>query len=97
MLQPLYLVLEDWKYAVKIGAPPIFTCTSILPVSCLNKVINDKILVQTLISKITEEGKTILELEAILEIRTKYMRNRAITKCLIKWKNLLVEEETLEE
>jgi len=44
--------------------PPIFQ------VSCLKKVINDKLLVQTILSKLDEEGKIILETEAIIETRT---------------------------
>jgi hypothetical protein len=42
-------------------------------VTCLNKVIGDKILVQTILLKINEKGKIILEPETILEIRIKWL------------------------
>jgi len=39
-------------------------------VSCLKKVIGDKLLVQTILEELDEEGKIILEPEAIMETRT---------------------------
>ena len=39
-------------------------------VSCLKKVIGEKLLVQTIFPKIDEEGKIILEPDAVTEIRT---------------------------
>jgi len=41
----------------------------------LNKVIENKILYQTILSKNDEEGKIILELETIVEIRIKKLKN----------------------
>jgi hypothetical protein len=38
-------------------------------VSCLKKVIGDKILAQTIFPKLEEEGKIILDLEAITDTR----------------------------
>jgi hypothetical protein len=42
-------------------------------VSFLNKVIENKIPVQTVLPEINEEGKIILELETILETRIKQL------------------------
>jgi hypothetical protein len=53
----------------------------------LKKVINDKILVQTILPNINEEGKIILKLKTI---------PGAIIEYLIKWKCLQVEEEMWE-
>ena len=39
-------------------------------VSCLKKVIGDKLLVQTILPELDEEGKIILEPEAVMETRT---------------------------
>jgi len=39
-------------------------------VSCLKKFIGDKLLVQTTLPEIDEEGKNILESEAVTETRT---------------------------
>jgi hypothetical protein len=43
--------------------------------SFLKKVIGDKILVQTILPDINEEGKIILELEIMLERRIKQIGN----------------------
>ena len=61
-------------------------------VSCLKKVIGDKIPVKTILLELDEEGKIILELEVITETRIHPLRNRSISKYLIKWKNLPAED-----
>ena len=66
-------------------------------VSWLKKVISDKIPVQTILPKINEEGKNILELETILERRIKRLQNQTIIEYLVKWNNLPVEEVTWED
>jgi hypothetical protein len=51
---------------------PLSSCIHpLLCVSFLKKVINDKILVQTILPNINKEGKIILELKTILETRIK--------------------------
>ena len=65
-------------------------------VSCLKKVIGEKIPVQTILPKIDEEGN-ISEPEAITETRTRQLRNRSISEYLIKWKNLPTEDSTWED
>ncbi len=40
-------------------------------VSCLKKVIGDKLPVQTILLELDEEGKIILEPEAVIETRTR--------------------------
>ena len=42
-------------------------------VSCLKKVIGDKLAVQTIFLEIDEEGKTILEPEEVTETRTQQL------------------------
>ena len=66
----------------------------IFHVSCLKKVISDKIPVQTIFPKLDEEGKIILEPEVVTETRIHQLRNRSISEYLIKWKNLQVEDST---
>ena len=44
-------------------------------VSCLKKVIGDKIPVQTIFLELDEEGKIILEPEAVTKIRTRQLLN----------------------
>ena len=61
------------------------------------KVIGDKLLVQTILPELDEEGKIILEPEAVMETRTRQLRNRSISEYLIKWKNLPTEDSTWED
>ena len=67
-----------YKVLQKIGSMAynleILTSSWVHPVfhvSCLKKVIGDKIPIQTILSKLDEEGKVILEPEKIIETRTK--------------------------
>ena len=66
-------------------------------VSCLKKVIGDKLLGQTILPELDEEGKIILEPEVVMETRTRQLRNRSISEYLIKWKNLPTEDSTWED
>ena len=66
----------------------------VFDVSCLKKVIGDKIPIKTILTELDEEGKVILEPEKINETRTKKLQTWAITECLINRKNLLVESLT---
>ena len=54
-------------------------------------------LVQTILPELDEEGKIILEPEAVMETRTRQLQNRSISKYLIKWKNLPIEDSTWED
>ena len=56
-----------------------------------------KILIQTILPEIEEEGKIILEPGAVTETRTRQLRNRSISEYLIKWKNLPAEYSTWED
>jgi hypothetical protein len=66
-------------------------------VSCLKKVIGDKIPVQTILPELNEEGKIILKPKAITDTRIHQLRNRSILEYLIKWRKLSVEDSTWED
>jgi hypothetical protein len=66
-------------------------------VSLLKNIIGDTIPVQTILPKMNEEEKIILEPETILETRITQIQNKTITKNLIKWKNPPIYEETWED
>jgi hypothetical protein len=55
----------------KLELPPSSYVHIVFHVSCLKKVIGNKILVQTILPEINEEGKIILEPQTILETRIK--------------------------
>ena len=53
--------------------------------------------VQTIFPELDEEGKIILELEAITDTRIRQLRNRSILEYLNKWRKLPVEYSTWED
>ena len=82
--------------AYKLELPTSSRVHLLFHVSFLKKVIGNKIPIQTILLKLGEEGKFILELEKMSETRTKKLQNRVITEYLVKWKNLPVEDLTWE-
>ena len=83
--------------AYKLELPASSQVYLVFHVSCLKKIIGDKIPVQTILPELDEEGKTILEPEAVMETITRELRNRSISEYLIKWKNLSNEDPTWED
>jgi hypothetical protein len=61
------------------------------------KVIGDKIPVQTILTELDEEGKIILEPEAITDTRIPQLRNKSISEYPIKWRKLPAEDSTWED
>jgi len=53
--------------------------------------------IQTILPKIKEEGKIILEPGVVTETRTRQLQNRSISKYLNKWKKLPAENSTWED
>jgi len=56
-----------------------------------------KVPVQIVLRELNKEGKFILELEAVMELRNQQLQNRSISEYLIKWKNLPTEDSTWED
>ena len=93
-----YKVLQKiGTMAYKLELPAASRLHPVFHVSCLKKVIGDKLPVQTILPELDEEGKIILEPEAVTETRTRQLRNRSISEYLIKWKNLSAEDSTWED
>ena len=89
-----YKVLQKiGTMAYQLELPASSQVHPVFHVSCLKKVIGDKITVQTIFPELYEEGKIILEPESVTEKRTRQLRNRSISEYLIKWKNLPIEDE----
>ena len=83
--------------AYKLELPASSRVHQVFHVSCLKKIIAENIPVQTMLPELDEEGKIILEPEAVTERRTRQLRNRSILEYLIKWKNLPTEDSTWED
>jgi hypothetical protein len=93
-----YKVLQKiGTMAYKLELPASSRVHPVFHVSCLKKVIGDKIPVQTILSELDEEGKIILEPEAIIDTRIRQLRNKSISEYLIKWRKLLAEDSTWED
>jgi len=93
-----YKVLQNiGTMAYKLELPASSRVHPIFHVSCLKKVIGENLPVQTILPELDEEGKIILEPEAVTETRTRQLRNRSISEYLIKWKNLPTEDSTWED
>eukprot|EP00253_Pinus_taeda_P033714 PITA_33714 len=93
-----YKVLQKiGTMAYKLELPATSRLHPVFHVSCLKKVIGDKLPVQTIFPELDEEGKIILEPEEVTETRTRQLRNRSISEYLIKWKNLSTEDSTWED
>ena len=76
-----YKVLQNIvTMAYKLELPPSSLVHLVFHVSCLKKVIGDKLPVQTILPEIDEERKTILEPKAVTEIRTRQLQNRPILR-----------------
>ena len=83
--------------AYKLELPASSRVHHVFHVSCLKKVFGDMLPVQTILPELDGEGKIILELAEITEIRTGQLRNRSIPEYLIKWNNLPTEDSTWED
>jgi transposase InsO family protein len=93
-----YKVLQKiGTMAYKLELPASSRVHPVFHVSCLKKVIGDKIPVQTIFPELDEEGKIILEPEAITDTRIRQLRNRSISEYLIKWRKLPAEDSTWED
>ena len=93
-----YKVLQNiGSMAYKLEFPASSRVHLVYHVSCLKKVIGDKIPIQTIFPELDEEGKIILEPEAITGTRILQPRNRSISEHLIKWRKLLAEDSTWED
>jgi len=83
--------------AYKLELPAASPVHPVFHVSCLKKVIGDKLPIQTILLELDEEGKIILEPEAVTETRTRQLRNQSISEYLVKWKNLSTGDSTWED
>jgi hypothetical protein len=93
-----YKVLQKiGTMAYKLELPASSRVHPVFHVSCLKKVIGNKIPIQTILPELDEEGKIILEPEAITNTRIRQLRNRSISEYLIKWRKLPAEDSTWED
>ena len=93
-----YKVLQNiGTMAYKLELPASSRVHPVFHVSYLKKVIGENLPIQTIFPELDEEGKIILEPEAVIETRTRQPWNRSISEYLIKWRNLPTEDSTWED
>ena len=93
-----YKVLQNiGTMAYKLELSTCLLVHPIFHVSCLKKVICDKILVQTIFPKLDKEGKIILEAKVIIVTRIFQLRHQSILEYPIKWKNLRAKDSRWED
>jgi hypothetical protein len=83
--------------AYKLELPVSSRVHLVFNVSCLKKVIGDKIPVQTILPELDEDGKITLDPEDNTDTRIHPLRNRTISEYLIKWRKLPAEDSTWED
>ena len=82
--------------AYQLDLPDKSHIHNVFHVSCLKRVLGQQQKAQTILPMLDEEGRIILEPEAIITTREKRLCSRVIKEYLIKWKNLLEEDSTWE-
>jgi hypothetical protein len=93
-----YKVLQKiGTMAYKLELPTSSRVHPVFHVSCLKKVISDKIPVQTILPEFDEKRKIVLKPEVVTKTRIHQLRNRSISEYLIKWKNLPAKDSTWED
>jgi hypothetical protein len=93
-----YKVLQKiGSMAYKLELPGSSQVHPVFHVSCLKNVIGEKIPFQTIFPELEEEGKIILDPEAITDTRIHQLRNRSISEYLIKWRKLPAEDSIWED
>ena len=93
-----YKVLQKiGEVTYKVELPATAKIHNVFHVSSLKRVVGQHVTTQTELPELDEEGKLILKPEVILEVLTKRLCFRDITKYLIKWKKFPTEDATWED
>ena len=100
-LQPKYfgpykIIRRIGEVAYELQLPEQSKIHNVFHVSILKKQVGDKVVTQTNMPTIDEEGRTILKPERIIETQIRNLRNKRIKRYKVKWEDLPKEEATWE-
>ena len=82
--------------AYELELPPSSHGHPIFHVSCLKKVTSTNIRAQIALLELDNEGSIMLEMEEILNNRTRQLHSRSIIEVLIQWHDMQLEDATWE-
>ena len=84
------------QVAYAIDMPNKGKIHDVFHVSCLKNNVGSATHIQIELPMLDDEGKLVLELKCILEIKTRTLRSISLNEYLIKWRNLPYDEATWE-
>ena len=90
------MICRIGEVAYELELPEGSRIHNVFHVSCLKKAIGQNITITTDLLPLNEEGKVILELAEILEVREKVLRNRTVREYLVHWRHLPLDDTTWE-
>ena len=93
---PYQIIWNISNISYELKLPETSRIHNVFHVSNLKKLLGQQQSVQTTLPTLDEEGKLILEPEAIIKIREWRLHTRMIKEYLIKWNNFLEEDGSWE-
>lgn len=94
--EPFSIIRRVGEVAYELDLPANSRVHNVFHVSRLKKALGHRVVPSTALPPLDDEGKLILVLEAILDVRQRQLQRRVIRKYLIKSKDLPVEDATWE-
>ena len=67
---------------------------NVFHVSSLVKVLGHHSALSTVLLPLDDEGKLVLGIEVVIDFKERKLRQQTISECLVKWKDLPVEDVT---
>ena len=93
---PYRIMHQVGKVSYKLELPKGSKIHNMFHVSCLKKVVGQFIRTSEELHPLDEEGQLELVPKEVLEFREQKLRSRVIIECLIRWRELLVDDATWE-
>ena len=93
---PYQITNKISQVAYKLQLPNKSRIHNVFHVSCLKKMLGQHQIVQTILPMLDDEGRVILEPEAIITTRERRLRSRTLKEYLIRWKFFSDEDTSWE-
>ena len=93
---PYKIIRKVGEVAYELEFPENSKVHNVFHVSCLKKKLGPTNHIQIELPLVDIEGRLVLEIECILEVKTIMLCSRSVKEYLVKWKNLQEDEFTWE-